>query len=97
VQSDASDVAVAGDAFVAFGSRLEAGSTEPVGAGVTIYGSDGTARVHVLEQTPVWQVLVQDGLAYAFAARARIFVIDLAAGRVLAGADSSTVNALVTR
>jgi hypothetical protein len=51
----------------------------------------------VLEQTPVWQVLVQDGLAYAFATRARIFVIDLAAGRVLAGVDSSTVNALVTR
>ena len=97
VQPDASDVAVAGGAFVAFGSRLESGSTEPVGAGVTIYGSDGTARVHLLEQTPVWQVLVQDGLAYAFATRRRIFVIDVAAGRVLTTADSSTVNALVTR
>jgi hypothetical protein len=99
VEPEATDVAVVGESLLVFSSRYDSATSTPVGSGVTIYNRDGTPRVHLLQKTPIWQIVAQNGLAYAFGAGrpSRIFVIDAAAGRVLATVNRPTTNLLVTR
>jgi hypothetical protein len=85
LQSNAAAVKVVGRSLLAYGVGYVGSPQQKTGAGVTVYGLDGTLRAHVLGTTPVSDVRAQGGLAYiALPDRSgHIAVLDPAAGRVL--------------
>jgi hypothetical protein len=84
VDEHATDVRVAGDLALAFGSRYAAG--RPVGMGLAAYDRAGNLRWRLFGDTPITDVRVANGLAYVWVAR-RLHVVDPATGAVVGGAD----------
>jgi hypothetical protein len=98
LQADAAAATVVGRLLFAYGTGYDSAGGI-TGSGLTIYTLDGTARVHLFGQTPIWDVRVQGGLAYVFPAdrEGRVFVVDAAAGRILASVKKPDVALLVGR
>jgi hypothetical protein len=90
IDAGADGFAVGGSALLAYGVRSEFGTTTKSvisGMGVAAYGTDGSARFHLLPSTPVGWVQVQGAFAYGWVDDAtnpswHVVVLDVAAGTV---------------
>jgi hypothetical protein len=98
LQADAAAATVIGRSLLAYGTGYDSAG-EITGSGLTIYTLDGTPRLHLLGQTPIWDVRAQGGLAYAFSAArdGRVLVVDAGAGRMLASVKKPDVALLLGR
>jgi hypothetical protein len=91
VDAGADGFAVGYGGLLAYGVRSELGTTTRgvlSGMGVAAYGTDGSARFHVLPSVPVAWVQVRGWLAYGWVADAsnpswHLVVLDVAAGTVV--------------
>jgi hypothetical protein len=91
VDAGADGFAIGNGALLAYGVRSELGSTTRSvlsGMGIAAYGTDGSARFHVLPSVPVAWVQVRGSFAYGWVADAsnpsrHLVVLDVAAGTVV--------------
>jgi hypothetical protein len=91
LDAGADGFAVGNDALLAYGVRSKFGTTAPPvvsGMGVAAYGTDGSARFHLLPTVPVGSLQVNGSLAYGWLVDPEtpswhLVVLDVAAGTVV--------------
>jgi hypothetical protein len=98
LQPDAAAATVVGRSLLAYGTGYDSAGGI-TGSGLTIYGLDGTPRLHLFGRTPIWDVRARGGLAYAFVADrdGRVLVVDPVAGRTLASVKKPDIALLLGR
>ena len=89
LDAGADGFALGNGALLAYGVRSEFGTTTQSvsGMGIVAYGTDGSARFHLLPTVPVASLQVNGGLAYGWLVDAanpwHLVVLDIAAGTVV--------------
>jgi hypothetical protein len=99
IQPDAADAVLAGGSVLTFGAGWDTTKPAPTGAGVTVWGVDGTLRAHLFGAMPIYEVQSYGGLAYVTLSdrSGHIAVVDGATGKVLRIVSRPTLRVLPNR
>jgi hypothetical protein len=99
LQEDAAGAMAIGGSLLAYGSSYDSASRTRTGFGLTIYGLDGTRRVHLFGRTPIDSVEAQGGFGYVWLPdrAGHVVVIDPKSGRVLANVTRPSIALLIRR
>jgi hypothetical protein len=86
LERNVSTAIAVGDSLLAYGSSYDSATRTQAGSGLTIYGLDGTRRLHLFGHTSVSYVQAEAGLAYVRLPDrdGHVVVVDPAARRILA-------------
>ena len=98
LQRDATTVTLAGGSLLAYGGGYDSAADTSPGAGLTIYGLDGTRRAHLFSRTPLYRMDAEGRFAYVWFpdGGGHVVVVRTASGRVVANLTRPGL-ALLTR
>lgn len=97
LQPDATTVVTAGASLLAFGAGWDSSTDTRSGSGLTVYGLDGTPRLHLFGRTSV-DAWTQGGLAYVSLhdRDGHMVVVDVDGGRILSSVTRPLTVLLLT-